>query len=141
MDGLYLVEDLFHYHGAQAQAVLSQIALASTAGCLAIAFPAGMLADRFGMIPCVVAATCLMGAVMIATPFLPNSTYAQALLPLSGVAQQLYGVVDFALVVATMPDPARRARDAGTFNAAGAAGPPSHHCASASGMVTPPMAY
>ena len=122
-DGLYIVEDLFGHHGADAQQVLARIGLASTAGGLIVAMPAGFIADRFGMVPCVVGSTVLLSGVLFATPFLPNATYAQALLPITGVAQQLYGVVDFALVVATLPDPTRRARDVGTFNAAGALGP------------------
>jgi MFS family permease len=123
IDGFYLCEDLFHHQGTSGQLLLGRIALASSVGSLVIALPAGMLADRFGMIPCVVASTVLMGAITAATPFLPDATWGQLILPFNGVAQQLYGVVDFALCVATMPDPSRRARDVGMFNAAGALGP------------------
>jgi hypothetical protein len=123
MDALYLTEDLYDVHGAQAQAVLMRISIASALGSLLVALPAGLLADTVGKIPCVVFATLTLGGVLLAMPYLPSTDAAEKFVPLNGVAQQLYGVVDFALVVLAMPDRRRLARDTGTFNAAGALGP------------------
>ena len=161
------VEDLLHYHDDKAQTILGHLALTNLGGCLLVALPAGVIADRLGMIPCVTFATLLQGSILLSIPFVTSELGYNLMLPFSGnkgtrschtrsgrirrsspeathtrehapptlshpharplscsgVAEQVYGVVDYALIVAAMPHADSLARDTGIFNAIGAVGP------------------
>ena len=123
LNELYIIEDLLGYHDDKAQTVLGHLALANMLGCLIVAVPAGLVADRIGMVPCVLFATILIGSLLMVSPFLSSELGYSILLPFTGVAEQTYGVVDYALIVATMPSSMHINRDTGLFNAVGALGP------------------
>ena len=77
LDALYMVEDLFGVRDAPAQALLARIAITSIAGALLVAMPAGAIADRVGVVPCVVVSTVMLSGVLISASWLPDPMAAQ----------------------------------------------------------------
>jgi MFS family permease len=88
-------------------------AVVSLTGSLVAAYPAGMLADRFGSVICVFLAGILMAIVFTAVPLLDNTSMILFFIPFYGMAQQVYNVADLSMITAALPDPEKRARDMG----------------------------
>jgi MFS family permease len=121
-NGLYFIEDVFSQDGDTAQLITGRIGVATTIAVCLVFFPASILADKMGKATMMVAATLILAALLIALPFAPNVMLVEIIGPLYGVDGQLYGVVDFALIVLALPNPATQARDVGTATGAASLG-------------------
>lgn len=107
---LIFLEDVLGISAAQAGEYIALLSFVQLGTGFAAALPAGLLADRVGLAPCVSVAILGSSAILFLQPQFTAFPAFVAVCAVGGVVGQLFGVVDFALAVATLPDLQRQAR-------------------------------
>lgn len=114
---LFFVSDHIELpHGATGLHVAGMAAIVMVLVAILAAAPIGKLNQLVGPVPCVVASTVVIAALMSSLPFVNSVALLLAFATLFGLSICLFSVADLALIVQTLPNDATSGTDIGVWN-------------------------